>query len=464
MRFINYWQRRKYLNEDQHRQKDTLSFLPAALEIQHRPPHPLTRIILWSMTLLLLLAILWACLGRLDIVITGAGKLVPSGQVKVIQSLEKGTVHKIFVHNGQLVHKNDALIALDQSFTQNEIDYLTKQLKQQKITLYVNQAFYQLLKSGEEKSLTLEDIIYFFLENAPERNTTGEHLLWQKWQAYAAQIASLKSQIAKVQNQIVSADNQIAMLEEMLPIVKEQHDMLAHLYAQNYTSKAEYLKLKQTLIEKQKQLSITKAQKKEQQAVLQSVESQLSLKKAEYFVNALEEIQQTQEKISSLQTNLEKQKRLYDKFMLKAPITGYVHELMVHTINEVVSPAKVLLKIIPKDDILEVSAIISNQDIGYIHEGQDVVVKIDTFPFTEYGYIEGKVRDISEDAVQDERLGLIYKVSIHLAKQRLSVNNKNIRLIPGMSVRIEIKTGQRRIIDYFLHPLIKGLEESLRER
>ena len=128
-----------------------------------------------------------------------------------------------------------------------------------------------------------------------------------------------------------------------------------------------------------------------------------------------------------------------------------------------VSPAEELLQIIPQHSALEVSAIVTNRDIGYVHEGQAVAIKVDTFSFTEYGYLHGKIIDIAEDAIEDNTLGLVFKIIVSLNSNTLS-GTKEAIVTPGMSVTIEVKTHKRRMIEYFLNPLIKGLKESFKER
>jgi len=143
---------------------------------------------------------------------------------------------------------------------------------------------------------------------------------------------------------------------------------------------------------------------------------------------------------------------------------GTVQKLAVHTVGGVVTPAQLLMVIVPRDNVLEVEAMLPNKDIGFVNPGQDAEVKVETFPFTKYGTLHGKITQVSSDAIQDEKLGLIYSIRVRLAKDALPVENKTVRLTPGMAVMVEIKTGTRRVIEYFLSPLIQVGSESLRER
>ena len=149
---------------------------------------------------------------------------------------------------------------------------------------------------------------------------------------------------------------------------------------------------------------------------------------------------------------------------LTAPVGGTVQQLAVHTVGGVVTPAQPLMVIVPRDKVLEVEAMLPNKDIGFVNPGQDAEVKVETFPFTKYGTIHGTVTQVSSDAIQDEKLGLVYSTRVKLARDTIQVESKAVRLSPGMAVTIEVKTGTRRVIEYFLSPLMQYGDESLRER
>ena len=149
---------------------------------------------------------------------------------------------------------------------------------------------------------------------------------------------------------------------------------------------------------------------------------------------------------------------------LTAPVDGVVQQLAIHTIGGVVTPAQALLALVPRENALEVEAVLENKDIGFVYAGQDATVKLETFLFTRYGTIPGKVRVVSNDAANDEKRGLIYPVRVQLARTTMQIENKTVNLSPGMAATVEIKTGTRRVIEYFLSPLLQYANESLRER
>jgi hemolysin D len=148
---------------------------------------------------------------------------------------------------------------------------------------------------------------------------------------------------------------------------------------------------------------------------------------------------------------------------LVAPVSGTVQQLSTHTVGGVVTTAQPILEIVP-DDTLEVEARLENKDIGFVEVGQPAVVKIDAFPYTRFGYLQGTVDDVSNDAVPDKKSGLYFTVRIKIPTRQFRVERKMVNLTPGMEVKAEIHTGKRSVAEYFLSPLITTANESLRER
>lgn len=130
----------------------------------------------------------------------------------------------------------------------------------------------------------------------------------------------------------------------------------------------------------------------------------------------------------------------------------------------VVAEAQPILTIVPVEDVLEVEAFLENKDIGFVDPGQDAEIKVETFPYTKYGTLHATVTHVSHDAINDEKRGLIYSARVKMERATMRVEEKTVNLTPGMAVTVEIKTGRRRVIDYFLSPLIQYKDESLRER
>ncbi|MBU6952826.1 HlyD family type I secretion periplasmic adaptor subunit [Hahella sp. HN01] len=202
-------------------------------------------------------------------------------------------------------------------------------------------------------------------------------------------------------------------------------------------------------------------------ARLNALEREAARLNAEHDMTVAEITKQSREadtRAALLQEERIKAEQRSRQTRLTAPIDGTVQQLAVHTVGGVVTPAQELMLVVPEHSEMEVEALVLNKDIGFVQEGQSAEVKVDTFNFTKYGIIDAELVDLSDDAIQDENLGLVYKARLKLKQDGLTVENQYVRLSPGMSVTSEIKTGQRRLIEYFLSPLLRYKQESLGER
>ena len=153
-----------------------------------------------------------------------------------------------------------------------------------------------------------------------------------------------------------------------------------------------------------------------------------------------------------------------NQYQLKSPINGTVQQLAISTIGGVVTPAQQIMIIVPDKGQLEVEALIENKDIGFVEQNQPAEIKIDAFPFTQYGVIDGTVTFVSNDAMDNEKLGLVFAMRADMAQSQINVNGKQVNLSPGMAVSVEVKTGRRNIIDYVLRPVKESLSSSIKER
>lgn len=179
---------------------------------------------------------------------------------------------------------------------------------------------------------------------------------------------------------------------------------------------------------------------------------------------ALDSLNEGEQKAATFTQELVKSDSRGKLMSLTAPVDGSIQQLAVHTVGGVVTPAQALMTVVPRDNALEVEAFLENKDIGFVNAGQEAEVKIETFPFTKYGTIHAQVTHVSLDAINDERKGLIYSTRVKLGRATIAVGEKIVNLSPGMAVTVEIKTDKRRVVEYFLSPLLQYKDESLRER
>jgi len=225
-----------------------------------------------------------------------------------------------------------------------------------------------------------------------------------------------------------------------------------------------WMELEQQRIEQQQDLAALRNQVKQVSASINEARQQKKAAHAEFQRALFSQLAETNRRIDGLEQELVKTTQRTTLQRLVAPIDGIVTQLAIHTVGGVVTPAQELMKIVPQENNLEVEAWIQNKDIGFVKEQQKAEVKIDAFPFTKYGTIDAQIINISNDAVSNEELGLVYAARVVLDRTVIQVGNKEVNLTPGMSVAVEVKTGKRRLIDYFLSPIMRHSDESVRER
>jgi hemolysin D len=236
------------------------------------------------------------------------------------------------------------------------------------------------------------------------------------------------------------------------------------LYNKGFASETSYLQLEQESIQQTQDLAAEKQRFNQLRAAKAEVRQQIKALTAQTSVTQLDNMAESQRQIATLQEELAKATDINARQVLYSPVSGQVQELAVNTIGGVVTDAQQLMLIVPHEERLEVEVFLENKDIGFVHENMSAEIKIHTFPFTKYGVIDGEVTTISDDATVDEKRGLIYGMRLKMASNTIMVDGKQVNLMPGMAVTAEMQTGKRRIIEFFLAPLLKYKEESIRER
>ena len=253
-------------------------------------------------------------------------------------------------------------------------------------------------------------------------------------------------------------------IEKLLPSVKERIEKKKILADKKLIARLTFLEQEEELTNLQEQRNVQVKKMAETEANIEFLQKELRQYLAEFDKSIMQELKDNRENSPPYQQELIKYEEALKRTVVKAPLSGYVQQLVYHTKGGVVETAKPIMNLVPEDYKLEADVMILNKDIGFVRPEQNVEIKIDSFPFTKYGTIKGKVRNISGDAVQDEKLGLIFPSRLTLLDNKILADGQVVQLKPGMSVTAEIKTGKRRVIEYLLSPVMKYLNESMRER
>jgi hemolysin D len=460
------------------RRGEELAFLPAALEIVETPPSPIRRAIGATIILLFCAALVWAWWGSIDIVASATGKIVPSGRTKIVQPLETGVVRSIRVQDGQTVTAGDVLIELDPTVSAAERDHLHDDLLAEQLNI---SRLHAALDGGDDPEPDFTP--------PPGADAalirTQRHLLLNQVTEHRAKIAALARQQAQKEAEQATIAATIHKLEAMIPVIQHRVDIRKTLMDHGLSSKLTYFETLQLLVEQQEELSVQKSHLREAEAAVAAIRETGGQAKAEYRHTLSDELAKAEQKANGLTQDLIKAEQKTRLQLLTAPVDGVVQQLAIHTVGGVVTPAQSLLVVVPSDSRLEIEAMVSNRDIGFVQAGQEAEIKIDTFNFTRYGLLHGQVLSVSQDAVirdrqqdrsNDRVLGtqndtseptgqeLNYSARISLDRTRMQIDDRMVNLSPGMAATVEIKTGSRMILSYLLSPLLRYRQETLRER
>ncbi len=438
------------------RQRDEVEFLPAALEVLESPPSPTARYTFWTLTALLIIGLAWSFIGELDIVAVADGRTIPAGQTKVIQPLEQGIVRAIRVQNGQHVKAGERLVELDPTTAGADMRRLTAELIAARLDaarLEASASPADALRRFAPPAGTPKHLVD--LHTAMLASQVDEHL---------SRLAGLDSELQRRNAERKTVEADIARLENALPLLRSRSQARTELADKGFGSRLLALELQQQQIEMEYALKGQRHRREESAAAVEALQRQRRQIQSEYLKVVLSQRDESQRKAAGLEEEFLKAQQRHGLQTLTAPLDGVVQQLAIHTIGGVVTPAQVLMVIVPDNTPLEVEATVQNRDIGFIQPGQDVEVKIETFLFTKYGTIPGKVISVSRDAVQDEKRGLIYPIRIALERSAINVDGRQVDLGAGMALTAEVKTDRRRVIDYLLSPIARYRQESLRER
>lgn len=458
------------------RREHEIAFLPAALEITESPPSPIGRAIGATIIAVFCVALLWASFGSVDIVATATGKIVPSGRTKLIQPFETGVVRAIHVGDGQSVKAGDVLIELDATMIEADQE-------RQKSDLVAAE-----LDVARLRAALAEDPLAAF---HPPQGASPAHIemhrqfLINQRAEQDAKLAEIGRQQGQKEAERSTTSASVAKIQATIPVLQERVDLHKTLLDKGLASKVTYLSELQDLVGLQQDIVVQQSRLREVDAAIALLKETREKTAVEYRRTVYDALAKAEQKAAGLAQDLIKAEQRTKLQRLTAPVDGVVQQLAVHTVGGVVTPAQALAVVVPTESHLEIEAMLSNRDIGFVHSGQKAEIKVDTFNFTRYGLLHGNVLSVSSDAITRDRqqsasneraAGAMANTSepkgqdlecaarVSLDRTDMRVDEKLVKLGPGMAVTVEIKTGARRIISYVLSPLAKYEQEALRER
>ena len=407
-------------------------FLPAALSIQTQPVSPAGRWVARVLMLLIVVLFVWSVVGHIDIIVNAQGKIIPGGYTKTISSVEVASVRALNVEEGQAVKAGQVLIELDTRSSDSERDKSEGDRQTAWLQAERSRAMLKAIDTGKAPKLT-----DFTPQNLDaQRMQDAQQHLQDQWRDYQAKLTRLEGEISRY--------------NQALPLATQRAKDYAELAKTNDVSQHAWFEKEQARIDLEGQLADARHQK-----VSLTTETKKTAQDALNDANRI---------AAASAQDVQKATVHADLLKLTSPVDGTVQQLMVHTVGGVVPAAQPLMQIVPKQATVELEAFMENKDVGFVQAGQAAQIKIDAFEYTKYGTVPATVSHVSQDAIQDEKKGLIYSIKVMLSQPAMNVDGRQVTLSPGMSASVEIKTGTRRVIEYVLAPLLQHGRESLRER
>lgn len=447
----------------QHAHTDHHAFHPPLIRLQQSAPHPQERRVLWALLALLAFLLIWALVGRLDIVAVADGKLVPASYLKIVQPSEAGIVKEILVREGAMVRSGQVLMRMDALITDADLDAITTEHVRKRLQL----ARIDAELTGKPFQLDAQAPAALVRETGAQSQANRD--------ALAAALAEERSRLVKAQQELAAARQQKARLEAVLPHYREQDKAYERLVKEGFAGSLMGSDKRRERIEKEQELATQGHVVASAQASIDQSQKKLKQIEAEYLRQLHAERHEAQAQFDKLAKELEKQQHRRELLELKAPQDGVIKDLATHTSGTVVQPGTVLASLVPHEEKLKAEVWISNEDIGFVRSGQPVKLKFATFTFQKYGMGQGRVEHVSADAQSEEEARdkglqdsgqrpLRYKALVTLEGSVLETNGVKYPLSVGMQTTAEILLGRRTVMEYLLSPVKKAWHEAGRER
>jgi len=449
------------------RHADPADFSPPLLRIQEKPPQPLAGWMLRLLVALLAGVVLWAALGRLDIVAVAEGKLVPSSYLKIVQPAEQGIVKEILVKEGEAVQAGEVLVRMDPVATDADVgsiraEYLNKRIALRRIDAQLSD---QPLRRARD--------------DPPELFVQVEGQYGANVRAYENALAQERALLSKARHDLAAAQATRTKLEQALPYYIEQEKAFEKLTRDGFAGRLMYTDKRRERIEKEQDLRTQEFTIRASEALIEQSEKKIAQISADYRRSLQTERVEVAAQLEKAGQELAKQSHRQGLLELRAPQAGTVKDLATHTAGTVAAPGTILMTIVPEGDALIAEVWVSNEDVGFVRPGQAAKLKLAAFQFQKYGLVEGRVLHVNADATEapspntrsdalsgrDRPMGpLSYRALVELGSQELVADGRRHALQPGMQVAGEIHLGTRTVLEYLLSPVRKAFHEAARER
>lgn len=430
----------------------------AAVEL--RTPRT-SSMILFSTLALILVALIWANFAILDEVKRGNGRVIPTQQIQVLQSLEGGIVGAILVREGDIVAKGQTVMRIEDVKFASELG----EIRERRFAMAARVERLEVESAGKSTLEFPPELV----KAAPAAVAAEQSLFQARARKLAQDIDVIAQQATQRRSELDEYKATAVKLTNTLKLLQREVDLTQKLYQQRVVPEIEMLRIQRQVSEMQGQLEVAKASMTKAEAGIHEAESRLQNAKATLRAQADEDLAKSRGDLAVLEENIKSAKDRVFRAEMKSPVHGIVNKINVTTIGAVIQPGGNLMDIVPLDDSLLVEGQIRPQDIAFIRAGQDAVVKISAYDSSVYGTLKGKVERISADAITEDKPSrngekeTFYRVIVRTDKNHLGTNKTPLPIIPGMVATVEVMTGHKSVLDYLVRPARLLRDEALRE-
>ena len=413
------------------------------------------RILLYVIVAILGLALIWAAFARVDKVTRGEGKIIPSGQVQSIQSLEGGILQRILVHEGQAVAKGQALLEIDPTLLRSELALS----EQKRAALRARIARLSAESEGREFVLPGD-----LPTDAAPLIATETALHSERLAKRQADLGVLDNQLSQRAQELGEAQAQLSAAEESLALLGRQIDLIEPLVRKRYEPQTTLIELERQRVEQsgvrnQARLAIPRLQ-----AAMAEIRSQKAAQAAAARAEALTELNTAIAELGELNSAMPAAQNRVDRTLIRSPVRGIVNRILLTTLGGVAKPGEPLIQVVPLDDTLLVEALIRPEDIAFLSPGQPARVRLTAYNFTRYGSLDARLVNIGADAIEMPKTGeLRYRVQVRTSGALHDADGKPLPVIPGMVAEVDILNGKRSVLSYLIEPVIRVKSKAFQE-
>jgi adhesin transport system membrane fusion protein len=415
-----------------------------------------SKVIIYFWLVTVLLFIIWASLTEIDEITRGNGEVVPSGKNQIVQNLEGGIVKEIYVRIGDSVKKGEPLLKIDN--TKSETQRSAIQIK----AFELKAKMLRLQAEAAGKPFTVSESIQ---KTIPVLIENERELYESRQKQYLAGIRVLEDQKKQRLEELTETKEKVTFLEKSEKLIDKEVEMMRPMVDQGVKSKVTFMQLQREQNQIKQELQSTKMAIPRLEAAMSEISNKIVEAQSDFRNKAKQELNEVTAEAMRTQENFDALDDQIGRTLVKSPVYGVIQELYINTVGGVIKPGDDLVEIVPADEeSLWIEAKIKPSDIAFLYPGQKAIVKVSAYDFAIYGSLEGKVVHISADTTQDKRENTFYTVHIKTLRNYLGSEKKPLKIIPGMTVSVDIMTGKKTLMDYILKPILKAKQYTFTER